>query len=35
MRQLAIVAAVFIGLECSGVLLGYALLRRWLGLFHE
>lgn len=34
LRQTVIVAVVFIGLEACGLLLGYALLRRWLGVFH-
>jgi hypothetical protein len=31
--KLAMVAAVFIGVECGGVVLGYALLAKSLGLF--
>ncbi len=34
-ERFAIVAGVFIGLECASVLLGYALLARPLGLFRR
>jgi hypothetical protein len=33
--RFAVLATVFVGLECSGILLGYAFLAKPLGLFRQ